>query len=70
MADTQQPTTADTPTNYANASTQRVIAETGTEYAYRDLGASDVPIILFQHFRGNLDSWDPALIDELAAARG
>jgi pimeloyl-ACP methyl ester carboxylesterase len=24
---------------------------------------------LFQHFRGNLDSWDPALIDALAAGR-
>ena len=24
---------------------------------------------MFQHFRGNLDSWDPALIDALAAGR-
>ena len=69
MADTQQPTTADTPTNYANASTQRVIAETGTDYAYRDLGEGDVPLILLQHFRGNLDNWDPALVDALAADR-
>ena len=28
-----------------------------------------VPLVLFQHFRGNLDSWDPALIDALASAR-
>jgi pimeloyl-ACP methyl ester carboxylesterase len=25
--------------------------------------------VLFQHFRGNLDNWDPALIDALAAGR-
>jgi hypothetical protein len=29
-----------------------------------------VPLVLFQHFRGNLDNWDPALIDALAAGRG
>ena len=59
----------DTPTSYANAWTQRVVAETGIEYAYRDLGAGDVPLILLQHFRGNLDNWDPALVDALAADR-
>jgi pimeloyl-ACP methyl ester carboxylesterase len=28
-----------------------------------------VPLVLLQHFRGNLDNWDPALIDALATAR-
>ena len=28
-----------------------------------------MPLILLQHFRGNLDNWDPALIDALATAR-
>jgi len=28
-----------------------------------------VPLVLLQHFRGNLDNWDPALIDALASAR-
>ena len=28
-----------------------------------------MPLVLLQHFRGNLDSWDPALIDALASAR-
>jgi pimeloyl-ACP methyl ester carboxylesterase len=28
-----------------------------------------VPLVLLQHFRGNLDNWDPALIDDLAASR-
>ena len=28
-----------------------------------------MPLVLLQHFRGNLDSWDPALIDALAPGR-
>jgi len=58
-----------TQTGYVDASTQRVTAGNGIEYAYRDLGESDVPLVLLQHFRGNLDNWDPALVDELAAER-
>jgi len=57
------------PTRYADASTQRVAAGNGTEYAYRDVGEGAVPIVLLQHFRGNLDNWDPALIDALSAER-
>jgi pimeloyl-ACP methyl ester carboxylesterase len=55
--------------SYTAASTQRVAAGNGIEYAYRDLGAGDVPLVLLQHFRGNLDNWDPALVDPLAADR-
>jgi pimeloyl-ACP methyl ester carboxylesterase len=62
-------TIVDTPTRYADASTQRVSAENGIEYAHRDLGDGDVPLVLLQHFRGNLDNWDPALVDALAADR-
>src|SRR6266852_2992567 len=51
----------DTPT--------RVTAETGVEYAFRDVGDGTVPLVLLQHFRGNLDNWDPALIDALATTR-
>jgi pimeloyl-ACP methyl ester carboxylesterase len=54
---------------YTDATTQRMTAENGIEYAYRDLGESTVPLVLLQHFRGNLDNWDPALIDALAANR-
>jgi pimeloyl-ACP methyl ester carboxylesterase len=54
---------------YAGAATQRVGAENAIEYAYRDLGESEVPLVLLQHFRGNLDNWDPALIDALARER-
>jgi len=58
-----------TQTGYVDASTRRVTAGNGIEYAYRDLGESEVPLVLLQHFRGNLDNWDPALVDELAAER-
>ena len=53
----------------SNDTLLRVVAENGIEYAYRDLGEGDVPLVLLQHFRGNLDNWDPALIDALAANR-
>jgi pimeloyl-ACP methyl ester carboxylesterase len=69
VARTVEQTEPDTPTGYANTSSQRATAENGIEYAYRDLGAGDVPLILLQHFRGNLDNWDPALVDALAADR-
>lgn len=55
--------------NYAETPNQRVSAENGIHYVYRDTGSSAVPLVLLQHFRGNLDNWDPALIDGLAATR-
>jgi len=57
------------PARYADTSTERVVADNGIEYAYRELGVGDVPLVLLQHFRGNLDNWDPALVDALAASR-
>jgi pimeloyl-ACP methyl ester carboxylesterase len=69
MASTHERTTTDTPTRYADALTRRVTADNGIEYAYRDLGDGDVPLILLQHFRGNLDNGDPALVDALTAGR-
>jgi pimeloyl-ACP methyl ester carboxylesterase len=44
----------------------------GATLIYRRFGnaATDAPPLLFlQHFRGNLDNWDPALVDPLAAGR-
>jgi pimeloyl-ACP methyl ester carboxylesterase len=62
-------TTMETAVSYTDASTLRVTAGNTIEYAYRDVGDSEVPIVLLQHFRGNLDNWDPALVDALAAER-
>ena len=56
---------------YSALENQSVSAANGVSYAYRDTGSADgtggVPLVLLQHFRGNLDNWDPALIDALAA---
>jgi pimeloyl-ACP methyl ester carboxylesterase len=59
----QQRTYADAPTKVAAA------AADGAAYAYREVGSGAVPLVLLQHFRGNLDNWDPALIDALASDR-
>jgi pimeloyl-ACP methyl ester carboxylesterase len=58
-----------TTVGYVDAPNRRVAAENGIEYAYRELGDGEVPLVLLQHFRGNLDNWDPALVDALAARR-
>ena len=55
--------------SYATSENRRVEAANGTTFAYRDLGSGEVPLVLLQHFRGNLDSWDPALVDALAENR-
>src|SRR5215467_246376 len=55
---------------YSELPNELVSAANGIDYAYRDTGGDlAVPLILFQHFRGNLDNWDPALIDALAPTR-
>lgn len=55
---------------YVDAVTQVLTTSNGVDYAYRSTGASDAsPLVTLQHFRGNLDNWDPALIDALAAGR-
>jgi pimeloyl-ACP methyl ester carboxylesterase len=54
---------------YSELPNKLVSAANGVEYAYRDAGDGPVPLVLLQHFRGNLDSWDPALIDALASTR-
>ncbi|MFE5079465.1 alpha/beta fold hydrolase [Streptomyces mirabilis] len=59
--------------SYSGLPNERIKAANGIDYAYRDTGPTDdgagVPLVLLQHFRGNLDNWDPALIDALAPAR-
>jgi pimeloyl-ACP methyl ester carboxylesterase len=54
---------------YSGSPNQLVSAANGVDYAYRETGEGPVPLVLLQHFRGNLDNWDPALIDALAAGR-
>jgi pimeloyl-ACP methyl ester carboxylesterase len=54
---------------YAEVPNKLVSAANGGDYAYREAGDGGVPLVLLQHFRGNLDSWDPALVDALASGR-
>jgi pimeloyl-ACP methyl ester carboxylesterase len=56
-------------TGYSELRNELVGAANGVDYAYRDTGGGAVPLVLLQHFRGNLDNWDPALIDDLASNR-
>ena len=58
--------------SYSGLPNLQVSAANGVDYAYRDASPGDtaaVPLVLLQRFRGNLDNWDPALIDPLASGR-
>ncbi|MFD4505931.1 alpha/beta fold hydrolase [Streptomyces sp. NPDC058457] len=55
--------------SYTEAPISRVTAAGGVEYVYREVGEGGVPLVLLVHFRGNLDNWDPALVDALAQGR-
>src|SRR3954468_19960876 len=55
--------------SHQTAATEFIDAE-GVTYAYRRFGRpSAVPLVLLQHFRGNLDNLDPAFTDALADGR-
>jgi len=56
-------------TSYSGLPNKLVSTERGIDFAYREAGEGELPLVLLQHFRGNLDSWDPALVDDLASAR-
>jgi pimeloyl-ACP methyl ester carboxylesterase len=47
----------------------RLNTDNGIDYAYREIGTGAVPLVLLQHFRGNLENWDPQLVDALASQR-
>jgi len=55
--------------SYRSAENRRIEAANGIRFAYRDVGSGEVPLVLFQHFRGNLENWDSALIDALTPNR-
>jgi pimeloyl-ACP methyl ester carboxylesterase len=54
-------------TSYTDAPT-RTISAGGVDYAYRELGPkTGVPVIFLVHLAGNLDNWDPRVVDGIAA---
>jgi pimeloyl-ACP methyl ester carboxylesterase len=55
--------------SHVTAPTQFVEAD-GIRFAYRRFGAGPgVPVVFVQHFLGNLDTFDPAITDAVAAGR-
>jgi pimeloyl-ACP methyl ester carboxylesterase len=50
------------PTRYVDAGQHR--------FAYRSFGkSSGTPLVFLQHFTGNMDSWDPAVVNRLSDQR-
>jgi pimeloyl-ACP methyl ester carboxylesterase len=48
----------------------RYVEGSGIRFAYRQLGPLiGTPLVLLQHFSGNIDSWDPAVVNALATDR-
>jgi len=48
----------------------RFVEADGVRFAFRHFGTpGTTPLVMLQHFRGNLDNWDPALVDALAGER-
>jgi pimeloyl-ACP methyl ester carboxylesterase len=65
-------TMSTTATGTALTAENRSLEIDGATLRYRRFGDSESgtpPLICLQHFRGNLDNWDPALLDPLAAGR-
>jgi pimeloyl-ACP methyl ester carboxylesterase len=56
---TRSPGAVDAPTSFVEVGARRL--------AYRSIGGGK-PIVLCTRFRGNLDTWDPAFLDALAAS--
>ena len=50
----------------------RSIEVDGDTFVYRRFGNSETdtpPLLCLQHFRGNLDGWDPASVDRIGQDR-
>jgi pimeloyl-ACP methyl ester carboxylesterase len=63
-------TASSSPTSeYLTAPNAVISAANAIDYAYRQVGEGTPALVLLQHFRGNLDNWDPELIDALARDR-
>ena len=60
-----------TPGGLTTTELVHIQAADGVTYAYRRFGSAlgGAPLVFLQHFRGNIDSWDPALIDAIAVER-
>ena len=63
-------TSQDTRAHAHNAAPTQFVEANGIRFAYRRFGnPGGTPIVLLQHFMGNLDNYDPAITDALATER-
>ena len=54
-------------TSYKDAPT-RTVSTGSVDFAYRELGPkAGVPVVFLVHLAGNLDNWDPRVVDGIAA---
>ncbi len=48
----------------------KYIEANGVKFSYRTLGPkSGTPLVFLQHFTGNMDAWDPAVVNAFAKTR-
>jgi len=53
-------------TSYKDAPT-RTVSAGGVDFAYRELGSDNGPVIFLTHLAAVLDNWDPRVVDGIAA---
>jgi len=69
-ADAARPLTLDASGHMHNTAPTRFVEVGGMRFAYRRFGNPvGTPIVLLQHFMGNLDTYDPAITDALSTYR-
>jgi pimeloyl-ACP methyl ester carboxylesterase len=62
--------TVSPPASLATTAPTRLLDADGVRFAYRRFGTPvGVPLVFTQHFMGNLDNFDPAIANALAAGR-
>jgi pimeloyl-ACP methyl ester carboxylesterase len=70
MVDAAPPSITETSGQTHNTASTRFVEVDGIRFAYRRFGNPvGTPIVLLQHFMGNLDNYDPAITDALATGR-
>jgi pimeloyl-ACP methyl ester carboxylesterase len=68
--DATRSATLDSSRHTHNTAPTRFVEADGIRFAYRRFGnPTGTPIVLLQHFMGNLDNYDPAVTDDLALGR-
>jgi hypothetical protein len=69
LLDTDKSVERQAMSNYTHETVPTQFVEAyGTRYAYRRFGkAGTVPLLFLEYFNSNMDGWDPAVTNSLAA---